>query len=485
MKKFKSYLTELNVFAIVFLAAVLLLLLPFLFTVLLGSSALIGRESYYHYRIADEIVKEGIIEYDYLGYGGKPYFFNPYHYMLAGFFYVFSDKVTVRLLPFILGIFSIFLFYKVLQKFKLTLLHRFFTCLVFILSPAFIYTFSALNTASAAFFFALLGFYFLLQKKRIFFILSILTFVSTVFFGFANISAIIIFLFLYSVIEPLKALRKKAALMTLILTLASLVYYLSLYFKYGLPERITFIEKNLFSLLISDLGGNGLTPFAVLLAVAGIALTWKNKQKIWPIYIGVLFLVVTVYYTQNTIIYLNLAVSVFTAHAFIRLIDRKWELPLLKTLTIFILFLGLLFSTASYLERIPDMVPSSKVVESLEWLNENSEQGMVFSHYSRGFWIESLAKREVVMDEAFSYSPDPNLRFKDSQQIFQSRNLKNTKKLLAKYNIDYIWIDEEMKRGLVWTKEEQGLLFLFRNNETFNNIYNREGIEIWQVKNVS
>jgi len=37
-----------------------------------------------------------------------------------------------------------------------------------------------------------------------------------------------------------------------------------------------------------------------------------------------------------------------------------------------------------------------------------------------------------------------------------------------------------MKSGLVWEKEEQGLLFLLQNRETFKNIYNSSEIEVWK-----
>ena len=45
-----------------------------------------------------------------------------------------------------------------------------------------------------------------------------------------------------------------------------------------------------------------------------------------------------------------------------------------------------------------------------------------------------------------------------------------------------IWIDSQMKDGQVWTKEDEGLLFLFSNKETFRRVYNKEGIEIWEVR---
>lgn len=486
--KYTKYATERNSFLVLIAVTALLLLLPHFSGPLSSSPALIGREPYYHYRIAKSIMEEGGISYDYISYGGKPHLFNPYHYVLAGFFYFFTDRIAVWLLPFMLGILSVILFYKLLQMFKLPSAHRFFFLLIFVASPSFIHTFVLLNSASVAFLFSLLGFYFLLGKRKISFAASVMAFAPIVFFGLAYTLVTFLFLLVYSLIKentPKEFFlnpKKKAATTALILFLISLLYYSPIYLEYGFPEKITFVEGNFFVSLLSDLGGNGFALFAVLLALSGLILTWGNKYVFWPVYLGALFLAILFFYTDSVSIYVNAAQSFFAAHALIILTKRKWEIPLLKNLTIFILLLGLSFSTVSYLDRMSDMAPEKNTAEGLKWLGKNSKPGIVLSHYSRGFWIEAMANRTAFMDESFIYAPDPNTRFEDSEKIFQGRNLDKTKYLLDKYSIDYIWIDEEMKNGLVWTKEQQGLLFLFRNNETFNNIYNTGGVEIWQVK---
>jgi len=37
-----------------------------------------------------------------------------------------------------------------------------------------------------------------------------------------------------------------------------------------------------------------------------------------------------------------------------------------------------------------------------------------------------------------------------------------------------------MRNGLIWTKEEQGLLFLFRNNESFKRLYTTPDTQVWE-----
>ena len=111
------------------------------------------------------------------------------------------------------------------------------------------------------------------------------------------------------------------------------------------------------------------------------------------------------------------------------------------------------------------MQPDNNIKKSLVWLNEYSDSNeVVLSHYSKGSFIEYWAELPVVMDSVFEYAPELNERYNDSTRIFNSRSLKETKKLLDKYKIKYIWIDPEMKNGLVWLEDKEGLLFLYRKN---------------------
>ena len=82
------------------------------------------------------------------------------------------------------------------------------------------------------------------------------------------------------------------------------------------------------------------------------------------------------------------------------------------------------------------------------------------------------------MNNNFSY-PNVNEKFKDINFVFNSNDLEKTKKVLDKYEIDYIFITPEMKKKKMNNKEE-GLLFLFRNKETFKNIYKWDDVEIWE-----
>jgi len=131
--------------------------------------------------------------------------------------------------------------------------------------------------------------------------------------------------------------------------------------------------------------------------------------------------------------------------------------------------------------RFSSMQPYPEEVKSLEWLKQNSDtEDIILSHYSNGFWIEYFAERQVLLDSYFDYINNLELKHQDSDIIFNSRLLKTTTDLLDKHNIKYIWINEKMKKGLVWNEPDQGLLFLFSDKEKFKRIYSESGVEIWE-----
>jgi hypothetical protein len=154
----------------------------------------------------------------------------------------------------------------------------------------------------------------------------------------------------------------------------------------------------------------------------------------------------------------------------------RWELEQIKFLSIMLVACGLMFSTLSFIGLLASFGPSDSLGRGLVWL-ANEDANVVLTHYSRGFWVESIAGKKVLIDD---FSKDRRL-LNDSMTMFYSRNLKKTRELLDGYNISHIVIDTDMKHGLVWQKDDEGMLFLFRNNETFNRIYDKAGVEIWKV----
>lgn len=459
--------------------SIILLSAPLISRFINKDPVIIGDTPYYNLRIAKEIADKKDISYDQLSYAGRNYIFDPYHYFLSFIYKIFG---IFFFLPFVLGIFSIIIFYYLIKKLELNPLKYFLIMLTLVLSPIFIYTFTVLNKHSLVIFLMLLGFLLFTDKRKTLSLFSIIIFAIIPFFNTIATFIVILLLLCYSLY---KKKNKIKFYITLILLLSlTIIQKLIIYLKYGLQEKITFLSANYLQKLLSDLGSlTGLSFFNIILIIVGIIVTWKYKKKLWLIYLTILILLVTLSSFNYSNIYLKFITTIFAGIGLYKLISMKWKLKFIRDLSIFIVILGLIFSTTSYTNRLVKSLPDKEIKESLQYLDVYSDpEEIILSHYSRGFWIEYFASRAAFMDSMFKYSLSPNERYYDSTAIFYGSNLEDTKKLLDKYNINYIYIDKEMKQGLIWSKEKQGLLFLFRNNETFKNIYNNAGIEIWQYK---
>lgn len=474
--KIENLLTEKRIlFGSILLAAIILLIVP-VFRLLFFSSLLPGDEPYYHIRMAQYIRENGIPDQDPLIQ--RPYLLNPYHLLLAGTSFIFGVYYSSILIPSIFGILSIILFYLILNKFKLNLSKKAIILLILIASPAFIFAFSLSNSYVLSLPLLIIGFYFFISMKKILHLISIFIFGLASLLSPINI-VVIIFLLFFNIINT-KSKIKKFYTASSIMLLVFLVYYLPFYVKYGFQKKLVFISQNIPINLITDLGGEiGFGIFNIFLAIIGLYVVWKIKKQILSYFLLAVLIIISFYYNSMNI-YLTFIISIFAGYGFFTLIKMKWKIKTIKLLTIMLIVCGLLFSSISYINRLSNSPPDNEIINSLEWL-ATQPQGMVFSHYTNGFWIETIANKSVFLDPLISCTPSSDIKLNASNEIFYSRNLEKTKYFLNKYNISYIWIDNAMRQGKVWTQEEQGLLFLFRNSETFKNIYSSKEVEIWKV----
>jgi len=444
---------------------------------LLDKPLLPGDAPYYDIRMANYIKENGIPVKDPLI--DRPYILQPYHLILAFFSNFFNIYILSALMPLFCGLLSVIIFYFILKELKLELLNIQLILFVLILSPSFIYLFSASCQHAITILLMLLGFYFFIKNKG-YFIPSLVIFAAMPFFGILPSLISICLLFVYSLNDKSKLGYFYMTLFSIMAIL--LVYHLPFLYYYGLPQRTKFISSNAIANLVSDFGGNfGFGAFNLILAILGIYIAWMTKKQITGYLFLLLLLVFSIYFSQ-IYLYLIFIAAVLAGVGFNAIIRMKWKIPLIKRLTIILIICGLLFSTLSYINRTANSLPDTKTFESLEWLRENSDtQSVVFSYYTKGNWIEAIGERAAILDSQIAYISLLDERFNDSSNIFYSRSLKKTRPLLDKYGIRYIWIDYDMRHGEVWTKEEEGLLFLFRNSEMFSRVYSNDKTEIWAV----
>ena len=127
--------------------------------------------------------------------------------------------------------------------------------------------------------------------------------------------------------------------------------------------------------------------------------------------------------------------------------------------------------------------PSNELYESLVYLNERtSPRDVILSHEKYGIYINSIAKRKNFVDINYAYAPRLDLRLFYLNKLFYSRDLTKVLSIFNEFKISHILITPEMKNGLVWNKNNEGLLYLLNTNPNhFNLIYNENSFEIWRV----
>jgi len=384
------------------------------------------------------------------------------YYFINQFAY-FPDYVF-RILPLFFGFLSLIMFYLLLKQLKFRKNLSYISTLLFLVSTPFIYISNYFTPHFLFLFINLTAFYLFLRKEKHLYLLSIPLFLSTAMFGiysFVTILALITYMVTFK--------KHQGLLFTLVI--AILIFTLT-----SLPGQWFAQDQHYLQMLISDFGGNiGIGISALILALFGFMKTWKQKYKYLFVYFAIALLFVACKYLFFAIIYLNIPIVIFASIALNELLYKKWELKFIKQIAVIALVCTFLFSAVSFVNRSANEQPSDSIVKSLVFLR-NQKQGIVFSHPSKGFWINYYSHKPVLMDKL---DKDPELE-NLTTDLYYSRSFKNSTKILDEHKIRYIWIDEKMKNGQVWTKPEQGLLFLFVDERLFTQIYKKNGIEIWE-----
>lgn len=459
-------------------SALVILALPQLIRVMHGNMTIIGEQPYYHARIAESILDHDMQIKDNLVYGGRQTIFTPYHFVIAGAAYAIGTENALRIVPLVFGLISVLLFYLILRRLDLGRFVSIASAVILMMSPAFIYTFSCLQD-SMAIMLTLLGIYLITCRRKLLTALSFLSFLTAALFSVFNSLVIVAPFIIYSLITKK---QKKLSIMLLVVLAAAeaLIYAIK---PASFFSELELTSPNILKEIISDIGGlSGIGVFCFILAIIGFFYSWKDKKRYYTAYIMMALLLASFYLIGGfAFAYLNFYLSVFAAIGLFMINEIRWEMKMIKNLTLMIVACGFLFSMLSFSARLADMPPDNNMMNGLNWLKENSKvSDILVSHYSNGYLIEYASGRPVLIDSYISSIPGFERKYLDADSLFYSSELNQAKSIMDRYGIRYIIITEDMKEGEVWENKNSGLLYLLRNKDTFKNIYGSKEIEIWK-----
>ena len=432
------------------LLAAIILLLPLLFNAWQGKPLLMGEESYYHLVAGQELSWQNWQS------------FPAYLLSLSGL-----REITPAIFP-ILGVITIFLLFNLLKTETFSPEFSFIGLLLLVLSPTFIYSYSTISVYALSFFFLLLGVWCWSGKGKWKYC-SIIPFLLITTSDFLSGTVLLLFLFYYLKDRSHSQERKTMMIVLLVSMIIQLLFF-------NLPAIIgPFHVADRTRDVISDFGGNsGLGIFLVLLALPGFLTVWKQRKNIFTY--G-LFLISLGGYIYNTeaILPLTLVLIYFATIGFFAIFERKWEITSIQRFTAFIILLGVLFSTLTYLNRITEFGPTAVDKEALTWIKENTApETVIFSDLEESYFVQFFAQRKVLLTPEKSTSP----AVEDYQGILKAVYIEQLFPLLEKNDISLLYISPKLRKTL---PVDQGMLFLLQN-ERFKLVHSYEDAEVWQFR---
>jgi len=260
-----------------------------------------------------------------------------------------------------------------------------------------------------------------------------------------------------------------------------LLYLMPLLIFFEFPKNHFFFTKNILERLFVEFGAAGGIAIPMLfIAIIGLYVLRKNMIQVS--YILLTAIILSFFKLDSALLLINLLLVYIASHLILHLINNKWESNILKQASIALIFCTLLFSGISYTNTIMDKQNDLKLINSLEWLNKaTDENSIVFTHYTYGYKVKFFAERRVLLDSQLTNIRNSDEKYEDSLTIFESRNLAKTLQLLERYQIDYVLVTNEMKHGLVWNKDNEGLVFVAKNYNEFQEVFNNDEVTIYSI----
>jgi len=421
-----------------------------------------GYETYYHHRLAKEILTHGLVSNDVL-MPERSNLFTPFHILLAGF-QLFIGDGSMLLFPLLFGLANVVLLYYLLARLGFKVITRGLILCLYASSPIFLWSSWFLTPYSVILFFQLLGTWFFIRKDK--------AWVSVLLYGFASLFGLVHLLmntFFVLFWRGKKKVNKK--LFYAIIWLNSLLFVF-----YHLPRiifnrTISVAEPSFFVGFFTDFGGiSGFSIFLVLLGIIGLAYVRKNTTIIF--YLGSFVLIIHSVFSVLSRIYTNLLLCVLGGITLHHLLIRKWNLRPIRNLFLLVVIFGLLFSSFVFISQASSRPPSVDIYKGLHWLASVEGETHIFSSYTNGYWIQDISGKRAFLDANSLHYPVLEQKLEDFEITLHSYDLDETRHLLEKYAISHIVLTRQ--------DEAPGFRFLLENNETFKKVYALQDIAIWE-----
>lgn len=401
----------------------------------LGNPTIIGGPTYLHQRIAQDMASGRFNWYDNLSFGGRPYTYPPF--FSAGIaLFSFAFPIEWAGLFFVslfgaIGIASMFLILKTLYPKNTSLI----ASVLLAASPACVFFFSHVSSRAPPVALALLGLYFLIEKKN-----RYRYQISGALLGAAtllHIEAGLVFAIVYLLLQ-----RDRHMALTLTIAFAvAFSYYGPFLAANGIPQlnaihqeyrdREFSLQSPTIANYFYELGGIGyITIPLAALAIIGF---WKTRNfflRGWMVFIFAITLI-----AERFFVYLVFPVVVLAAAGLVWVArSRRKNLAVLLVAAILIYSAAL---GAMKLWEFSHEYPSKEEYNAFTWIRQNTpNDSVVFADWQWGHWVAGIANRKNFIDGYAEYAPEADKRVEEMENFYRTCDVPQG------YNISYIYIEQ-------------------------------------------
>jgi len=445
---------------------------PVVLRMLSGYPPLTTGESYYNLRLAQLVKSDPFITQDPIQQ--THYLPNPYHYLLALILAVVSSDALPLFFPLALGLFSSFLFYKILLILGTKRDEAAFALIILAVSPAFIVLFTGLYAAGFMAFLSLLITWLIIKpnKSKYELLLCILLFFLL---AISSLAAFIITFLI--VLAMCLALKRKLSLVLIpfIPSLAAIII-MAPFLSYNLITFgfHTFEFRNIISVLRADVGFD---IFLLMLFAIGFVRLWTTQEYKRLLHLAVLAFIALSFFNAPARVFSTFIIIAYCVSAIVYFYNRKWELEIIRTGTLFLVICSLVFALVNQVNLLVQSQPDREMKTILQGLKE-LPGGLVLTDEKEGFLVEFYSGKKVFLDANSRFFPGYNEKQEPAMALFSTVRLREATPIILEHDFRYFLITPAMKAEL-WEDREQGLWFLMSNSYDFIRYSKSEGIELW------
>jgi hypothetical protein len=441
----------------------------FIFRIADSNPPLHEGESYHNIKVAVEIKENFSLENNYFNQA------NLFHYFLAILLFVFSVDSLIIILPLIMGLLTVYLFFQITTFFEFSKKLSFFSSVIISCTPLFILLFTGLYSVGFLVFLSLLSCFIVFREKseqNLFF--DMINILLLLLIGFTNVFALIILLLIqYGVLSFTK--KPLSIFVPISLTSIFLVSLIGFLYRvnFSLSGFHSFDVRNLFSVFKAS---TGFDIFLLALFFIGFSYTWSlsKKKRIFHFFVLILLFFSSINVVARVVIGFIMAIYItFSIDYFIK---RDWIIDIIRSGTMVLVICSLVFSAASQTSLLAAAEPSDELSSALKELEEYPK-GKVLSDVNIGYLIEYYADKEpFLLSGHFVRSDNSDIEF--ANKIFSSSHVRGLSVLLKNSSISYFVITEEMKESR-WDNKEKELLLVLENSDDFTKIISNKEVDIW------